>query len=40
MEKVTEDMERCIVRCADEHVDLLPSMFKRMAENLQKLEGN
>ena len=34
------EFERCVVRCGDEHIELLPSMFKRMSENLEKLQGN
>ncbi|XP_062519943.1 protein FAM136A-like [Corticium candelabrum] len=39
-EKGRGEFERCVVTCGEEHVSLLPSMFKRMAENVRKLEGN
>jgi hypothetical protein len=34
------ELERCVVRCGDEHIELLSSMFKRMNENLEKLQNN
>jgi hypothetical protein len=30
------DMEKCVVKCADTHVALVPGMMKKMQEVLEK----
>lgn len=35
-----KDFEQCVVKCADTHIDLIPSMLKRIKEVLLKKSGN
>ena len=34
--KFQPQMETCVIKCADEHIALIPSMMKRMKEVLRK----
>jgi hypothetical protein len=34
--KLRADMEKCACKCADDHVQMLPGLTKKLLENLSK----
>ena len=40
MSSFTSQFEKCVVKCADTHIDLIPNMLKKMKEAINKGKFN